>query len=259
MKLIIALLFVISINLTAQTNLVSNPSFEDTVRCPYSLAGLLLPSSACKYWYDPDSSTSDYFNSCSQQINDCSIPNNLAGWQYARTGNAYAGFVTNNYTLFVNYREYIQTRLDSTLIENHKYCVEFYISLSNISNLATDNIGMYISNTIPAPPTAPDCYTNCIPQINTPHPITDTANWVLISGTYTALGGEQYITIGNFYTDAQTDTVRVANQNGGDGSYYYIDDVSIVDCTNDGVDELTKQSNYKLYPNPNSGLMTLEY
>ena len=51
-------------------------------------------------------------------------------------------------------------------------------------------------------------------------------NWVKISGIYTAHGGEQYITIGNFKLDTQTDTLRVNTL--GDYTAYYIDDVSVI-------------------------------
>jgi gliding motility-associated-like protein len=63
------------------------------------------------------------------------------------------------------------------------------------------------------------------------NPLTDKNNWTKFSGTYVATGTESYITIGNFNDNASTDTNFIG---GGSypGSYYYIDDVSIVckDC-----------------------------
>ena len=56
--------------------------------------------------------------------------------------------------------------------------------------------------------------------------ITDTANWVRVGGIYTAHGGEQFITIGNFTDDAHTDTLKVQTSFGYSG--YNIDDVSVI-------------------------------
>ncbi len=50
-------------------------------------------------------------------------------------------------------------------------------------------------------------------------------NWVRIHGTYRANGNEQFITIGNFYADDQTDTI--AQPNSWMWAYFYIDDVAI--------------------------------
>ncbi len=226
----------------AQVNLVANPSFEDTVRCPNNTASMLIPS-ACKNWYDPDSASSDYFNSCTSNL--VGVPTNFAGWQNPRTGAAYSGF-----RVFPS-GEYIQEKLDSVLYSNHTYCIEFYISLSNNANIATNNIGMYISDTTPPTPIPPNPFTNCTPQINDTTIISDTLGWTKVSGKYIAHGGEKYITIGNFFSDAQTDTTWVAHQNGGNLGYYYIDDVSIVDCTPGlGINELTDINTLTISPNP---------
>ena len=65
------------------------------------------------------------------------------------------------------------------------------------------------------------------------------------------------MTIGNFHLPANTNV-----QNVGSGTqpfaYYYIDDVSVMQC-NVGVVEVVEEMYVKLYPNPNNGNMTLEY
>ena len=232
-----------------QVNLVANPSFEDTVHCPNYSGGMVIPSS-CKNWYDPNGSSSDYYNSCASIIGG--VPNNSFGWQYAKSGIAYAGFAT------YGGKEYIQEKLDSVLYQNHKYCVEFYISLANHEKIAANNIGLFICDTLPLSPPQTTVYINCIPQINDSIPITDTAGWTKISGEYIAHGGEQYITLGNFYSDAQTDTIHLSNQNFGLVSYYYIDDVSIIDCTSVGISEINNpNSEILISPNPTTGIFTI--
>src|SRR3954467_7723355 len=95
-----------------------------------------------------------------------------------------------------NYKEYIQGRFSQPLIAGQKYCVKFYVALDHASPNTTTGIGAYISpdpvrsdNKEPLP---------CRPQIITHQLITYENGWTEISGTYTANGGEQYITIGSF-------------------------------------------------------------
>jgi hypothetical protein len=57
--------------------------------------------------------------------------------------------------------------------------------------------------------------------------ITDTANWVKISGIYKAQGGEKYITIGNFFADSNTKIV-VTSPTGVPQAAYLLDDVSVI-------------------------------
>ena len=59
--------------------------------------------------------------------------------------------------------------------------------------------------------------------------ITDTLNWIKVSGIYIAQGGEKYITIGNFFDNAHTyeDTLNAQSQY--IEAYYYIDDVSVLE------------------------------
>ncbi|MCU0347565.1 MAG: gliding motility-associated C-terminal domain-containing protein [Saprospiraceae bacterium] len=73
------------------------------------------------------------------------------------------------------------------------------------------------------------------PQITTSGAITDTTNWVLVSGTYLA-GGEEWLTIGNFNPIGQTalDTFYNANDFAV-SSYYYIDNVFVIPMEGGGL------------------------
>ena len=70
--------------------------------------------------------------------------------------------------------------------------------------------------------------------------INDTLNWIKVGGIFTARGGEQYITIGNFNDDNTTDTVFVDSTGWNGGiAYYYIDDVSVMLCSDTtGINEI---------------------
>ena len=62
--------------------------------------------------------------------------------------------------------------------------------------------------------------------IYTEQVISDTQNWVLVSGWFIADAAYEYIVIGNFFDDAHT-TVETITTLGHGGSYCYIDDVCV--------------------------------
>jgi hypothetical protein len=77
--------------------------------------------------------------------------------------------------------------------------------------------------------------------------IQDTLNWVKVSGCYLAQGGEEYLTIGNFFDNANTQITA-----GNGSSYYYVDDVLVEEITGScttGISELL-MNEMKLSPNP---------
>ena len=59
--------------------------------------------------------------------------------------------------------------------------------------------------------------------------ITDKENWVKIEGSFTASGGERFLTIGNFRSNNETDTTRLLPNTDG-YAYYLIDDVAVYPC-----------------------------
>jgi len=232
MKRVIYLIGVFSLlhnlQVRCQTNLVANPSFEILTSCPPP--GRL---EVCVPWINPTTSISTaylsgVFNKCSSS-GCCGVPSNIygTGYQFARTGNGYAsGFFLQ--ALGGNIRNYSQVPLIDSLKSGHCYYVEFYVNLVNRSAYACNNLGLYISKT--APTFNPGQIIAVNPQIiNYGNKIIrDTLNWIKVSGVYVAQGGEQYITIGNFKTDAQTDTLITHNPLSANCAQYNIDDVSVI-------------------------------
>ncbi len=248
---IVIFLYLVS-NANAQ-NLVLNPSFEDTIACPTTTA---IPMQ-CKYWYTANIGSPDYFSEQPDIFCGTSpVPLSNAGYQYARTGIAYVGLVTLMQPLNPNYlnrREYIGGELSDTLKQGHEYCVSFYISVAEELKYVTDGIGLYLSID-----SAVDYTINTnlpfVPQISNPsgNIIYDTLNWVQISGTYIANGGEKYLTIGNFKDNANTliDSINNNVPQSRYESYLFIDDVSVIDCTV-GIGEVNNNKDIgRLYPNP---------
>jgi len=168
-------------------NLVPNPSFDIWVNCDSDATGLLTGN--VLFWNNPTYATPDVFNTCSTNLN--SQPSNCCvfGFQPVFWGTGYVGccFFHN----LPNYKEYIQVKLDSQLVNQEHYCCSFYVNRANRSKYASNNIGMYFSDT-PIHVTN----SNTLPftaQINDTSIVTDTVNWTEIYGEYVAHGGESYL------------------------------------------------------------------
>jgi hypothetical protein len=234
----------------AQMNLVPNESFEITDTCMNDL--LIMHAIP---WYNPTQMTPDYYNNNCATPGYSGVPSNFCGYQYARTGVAYAGICVYGSSIdYPSIREYIQVELLEALTQNNQYCVKFYVSNtrkpSTPYNVAISKLGLLFSTNSIIMSTMTTI--NATPQITSPDGIflSDSVNWTEISGIYEALGGEKYITIGNFNIDANTDTIDFNNSASQHGAYYYIDDVSIIDCTNLSIMELNNSNIFSISSNP---------
>jgi hypothetical protein len=167
------------------------------------------------------------------------------------------------------WREYITGTLSEPLQSGRTYCISAYVSPAELYacidsmksyGMAAKSIGAYLSSTF-----------NKI-QTETIHPetpqielykedggyIADSTTWTLVSGTYVAQGGEKYITLGNFKSDALTDLIvngDVYDPDSNNFCYYYIDNVSITKCS--GVGLLEIPYNINIYPNPAQDLVSV--
>ena len=154
---------------------------------------------------------------------------------------------------YLNRREYIGGELSDTLKQGHEYCVSFYVSVAEELKYVTDGIGLYLSVDSAVDYTI-NTNLSFVPQISNPagNIIYDTLNWVQISGTYIATGGEKYLTIGNFKDNANTmiDSINNSVPQSQYESYLFIDDVSVIDCTV-GINEIENyQLQFFVSPNP---------
>ncbi|MCC6690814.1 MAG: SprB repeat-containing protein, partial [Bacteroidia bacterium] len=125
----------------------------------------------------------------------------------------------------------MQTRLDNVLIQSETYCIEFYVSLTDgiYTDYATSAMGAYFSATAVFANNYDPLPFN--PQFSNPSSnfLTNYQGWTKVSGSFVAIGGEQFITIGNFKDNLNSDTLKVFNNNDiQKNSSYYIDDVSVV-------------------------------
>jgi len=219
----------------------------------------------CEYWYTANIGSPDYFSEQPDIFCGTSyVPQSGVGYQYARTGIAYVGLATLMQPLnpnYINRREYVGGELSDTLKQGHEYCVSFYVSVAEELKYVTDGIGLYLSVDSAVDYTI-NTNLSFVPQIENPagNIIYDTLNWVQISGTYIANGGEKYLTIGNFKDNANTmiDSINNSVPQSQYESYLFIDDVSVIDCTV-GIGEVNDNlSSGKLYPNPATKVVYFE-
>ncbi len=237
-------------------NLVPNYSFENITSCPTYQNNIYKASP----WFQPcvffgnttNSSSSDLFNTCGTSGWQC--PVNALGVQNARTGNGYGGL--NPYNDGEDVTEYIEVPLISPLIANKRYCLEFYVSLADSSHWSISNIGAYFSVDSILDSAYYLTLTHLTPQVenSVSNMLNDNTNWTLVSGYFIANGGEKFMTIGNFnhwwLTNRQNNISTGLGTAYYQTAYYYIDDVSLFDCTGLLVDELNKDNEtIDIYPN----------
>lgn len=182
--------------------------------------------------------TPDYFCTDNSSTSAAHVPNNFQGWQKSYTNSTatsyegYAGILTywggdSNNPADPDYREYLQAPLNATLLNNRQYIVSFRISKADKCKWASKNIGAWLTA---SPPT--QAYGNYLnvpsPQVQLTSFMNDTANWVLVCDTFLSNGTEQWITIGQFTSDAGSVISGSYSGSGINGAYYYIDDVKVM-------------------------------
>lgn len=223
-KLIFYIILLSAIAANAQQNLVPNYSFEDYSNCPDNQGDIYLVS----HWFNGCYWNPDYFNSCNTDTISFSTPKNGFTYQLPKSGVAYAGL--SLYSYIKNLREYIATKLKYPLTINNKYCSKFYVAFGATSH-ALDLIGVYFSIDSIVCINNINLFNNT-PQVCNPNGniLIDTLNWMKISGSFIATGGEKYLYIGDFYPDSLNTIVPFNLNYPNTISYYFIDDVSVCDC-----------------------------
>jgi hypothetical protein len=213
-------------------NLVPNPSFEFNNNCLNGRLENLLDW--CQIGGAGGSSI--YFNPCHgnafystprQYLDAC-----FQGFQPVRTGLTYIDIGT--YVQSSNQESIIpQVKLIDTLKAGKVYCVTYYVSMWNNARYSIDKLGALLTPT-PFPCYIPGDPTVAIAGLYTPQIVStpsvaleDTLGWMEISGSFTAVGNEAYLTLGDFFTHAQHYIKDSYPTNCNGLAEYYVDDVSV--------------------------------
>lgn len=234
LKHILLLIFSFPIVLSAG-NLIPNPGFESFSKCPKRLGEI----EKVDFWSSANGGTPDYFNICyTRDLNTTGIPNNYFGTQAVYAGQAYAGIYAGK-----KETEYLQVQLQQTLEAGKKYCLRFRASPLSATGNQMQALRVLMTDTKLAQED-----WGPIEGIGTPfrpdyQPNRDPSRWVLMTSTYEARGGEQFLVIGYF------------GETSGKG-YTYLDDFELHEydspegCKSPYFSGNSDQDQYNFVPNP---------
>jgi hypothetical protein len=202
--LIFASMFVSFLSNGQIANYVNNGSFEHVV------TGSNPP--LAKYWGAIDT-MKFYGVLLSKSLPPYNVPLSAYAYQWPKKGSNYfisSIFYISNGTN--SSRGYPRNRLKHSLKAGTRYCVKFHCNITNNSTHGVDGLGAYFGDS------SIDTITKCnppitylVPQIQNPsgNLITDTLNWIPITGTFVANGTEKYMILGNFISDSTCDSVLI--------------------------------------------------
>lgn len=207
-------------------NLISNGSFESIEKTVKKLGSI----QSAVGWTHPTGAKSDLFVP-NKKVPDVDPQTNPYGMEEAHDGANFAGIIVYSHNNKLP-RTYLTTKLSTPMKKGMKYCVKFYVSLGEYSKYASNNIAANFNKK----EFGTTEKNSIIDESHIRHwenkVFNATFSWERICGTYTADGGEKFLTIGNFETNETTNTERVKKDPSLKGTqaiaaYYYIDNISV--------------------------------
>lgn len=226
--LYLIILSILTIQVNSQ-NLVGNAGFDTSATNPTSYAQICYPTG----WNSPSGycavavghGSPDYYKSGG--LGGAGTPVTFWATVSPHNGAGMAGFATY-YPSYLNFREYVSTHLKTPLIPGTTYEVSFWLTngITWLNGMATNNIGVTFTTSPLTQPAAG--YIATTPQVEYTEVLWDTL-WHQLSFIFTATDASEYMTIGNFRTDAATTIVtkKVVPYPTSSAAYYYIDDVVV--------------------------------
>jgi len=209
-------------------NLVPNGSFESYTALPNSTSDWEL----CVGWNNVNMSlanwpmaTPDYLHASGS--GDAQLPNSKWATVNPQDGNAIMGLYSRHGSQ-TDARDYVSTQLTSPLTIGTTYEISFWLSSGSGNHFygsSSSNFGVQLT-------TSPMTQNDHESLGGTPQAMVTSdpwhAGWVFYSFTYLATSAHQYITVGNFMSDAlTTTTVHNNSANFPAGSYYFVDDIRV--------------------------------
>jgi outer membrane protein OmpA-like peptidoglycan-associated protein len=210
-------------------NIVKNPGFESANTKSLKKTKKI---ELAEGWFSPTADYADLYSKDAGAPEIIGVPNNARGMEEAAEGSNYAGIVAYSYNDKFP-RTYVMTKLEVPLRKGTKYCVQFKVSLSDLSKYASNNIGAHLSKKA----LENDEKVSLIVDTHVKHSknkvFNQQFNWETVCGVYEANGDEEWITIGNFATNKETKyeqmkkpaTMKSGTQTAD--AYYFIDDVRV--------------------------------
>lgn len=213
-----------TLNNDTMPNLLPDGGFEQHERlyCAWTQEAEKF-SKNMTWWDSPTETTPDLFDTGNEKTCWSHPGKRTEGKAQPHSGTSMVGIKVwgrGNTPTF--WHEYVQTELPQPLGAGKRYIAEFWVMRASFCNEASNNIGLLVTNT-------PVKTRDCLPLYITPtineREVVKRTSWKKVSGVFEAKGDEQYIIIGNFYSDGRTGHER--QPEGERGAYYFIDDVNI--------------------------------
>ena len=255
------LLFILCLSIfTKAQNLVINPSFEQHTQCPTQNSQISL----CNHWQDAaTNSTCDYYSAagCTGNFSPPLLKpaSFLTVYQEPLSGKSFAGFIPY---LSSGPAEYLQGKFNVSLDSNKLYYIEFYLNatssqkyfIHDVFALITDTAGLVNTNNLQ------QYHPQILPKLNKTY--RDTTNWMRINSFYTAKGGEQYITMGDFTPNGKE--LKDSTSSQYSYAYYFVDSVGVYEVThwdawNAGPDKYINFGDSVQIGNPNNDLSIFDW
>lgn len=212
----------------SQTNLVPNPTFEKVGKKIKNKGEIKVAVP----WTSPTLVQADLYVPKSKNF-DISIPENSYGKEKPMEGTGYAGILAYSYKNKVP-RSYLQVQLTETLEEGKQYCVTYHVSLADLSKYAVNHLAVAITDKAITANNSDVLKFDSYIESRKLKIYKKQFYWTPICGVYKAKGGEEYLTIGNFYEniDKYKDIKKVKRPRGFNkpqtyDAYYYVDNVSV--------------------------------
>ena len=265
------LLFVVGLRCEAQINLVPNPGFEEMDTCEQVL-GFFTSDEGPAQWFTAWG-TPDHLIGCLPYGAANGSPLNVWTFQEPYEGSSCVGIYTYHQSGMDQQREWIMVPLLQPLTQGQEYFCSFRANAAFGGNaqypqiwVASNNVGMHFS-TINRQWLLGDPYPAYSNQahVNNPEILSDTSGWILVSGSFVADSAYQYLMIGNFFSNALTDTLHFASPESVvvwyPRGYTLIDDVCVSAYLNGcdlgtGLDPQRIDRSW-VYPNPAAERITM--
>lgn len=155
-----------------------------------------------------------------------SFINTQLGWMYAYSGNGQMGLVFYGYWEGGEFHEYISTKLDSALYPPRQYELSFFITngMDGQCGAGSNHVGVHFSYN---PLYQDTCEViNVTPQIEIDSVIYHYGYWQKYSFIYSPSDTVRYMSIGNFYSYANTSFYLYAPVD--TVAYYFFDKIELV-------------------------------
>lgn len=214
-----------------EENLVPNPGFENAETRSLKKYGFF--EELTENWFTATKAPADLY-ARDMKSDKTNIPKNEYGEQDAAEGNHYAGFRAYTKDKKLN-RTYLMVQLNDELEKNQMYCVEFKISLADMSKYATNFIGVSFTDRKTIQPNT-GAIVKDVNDIDVRHRSNKVMKardqWETVCGTMIGSGNEEYMIIGCFGSNNGMEIEKMKRPRGAVGSqiydaYYFIDDIKV--------------------------------